>query len=293
MEERTLGMPGVEDPDLDLQHLDSVPTPPAWKVVADNLRGKIKQGAYLPGEKLPAERQLAAQLGVSRVTVREALRRLEGERLIAETGRSTSGGPEVLLPPRPSDEERKKFWRELPKLFEILDCRMALEAFGASWAAQNRASEHIKVLDESVGEMEEASEALQSLLRGASEAAESTEEADLETREAVEKAAARGRHADSAFHRTVAAAARNSELLHMVEELRTKVFTPVTLEVLYGSGDRQDAAYVREALSEHRKILEAIRAKNETGAYEAMREHVNSTKKALELVAQSLKGSGR
>ena len=46
------------------------------------LRGKIASGEYLPGSRLPSESELAAQLGVSRGTVRTALSALEAERLI-------------------------------------------------------------------------------------------------------------------------------------------------------------------------------------------------------------------
>jgi len=46
------------------------------------LRGKITSGEYLPGSRLPSESELAAQLGVSRATVRTALSALEAERLI-------------------------------------------------------------------------------------------------------------------------------------------------------------------------------------------------------------------
>jgi DNA-binding FadR family transcriptional regulator len=49
---------------------------------ADALRGHILRGDFPPGDRLPAERELCAQLGVSRITLRSALATLAAERLI-------------------------------------------------------------------------------------------------------------------------------------------------------------------------------------------------------------------
>ena len=46
--------------------------------VFDQLREQILSGGWKPGDKLPSENELAAQFGVSRVTVRNALQRLSG-----------------------------------------------------------------------------------------------------------------------------------------------------------------------------------------------------------------------
>ncbi|HYB12185.1 MAG TPA: GntR family transcriptional regulator [Myxococcota bacterium] len=50
--------------------------------IAQRLRREILEGAYKPGERLPAEREIASRLGVHRSSVREALKRLEGLRLV-------------------------------------------------------------------------------------------------------------------------------------------------------------------------------------------------------------------
>ena len=50
--------------------------------VADSLRRALDLGEYLPGDRLPTETQLAAQYGVSRPTVRAALRELEATSLV-------------------------------------------------------------------------------------------------------------------------------------------------------------------------------------------------------------------
>jgi DNA-binding FadR family transcriptional regulator len=66
-------------------------------VVADRLRNQIVHGQRLPGDKLPSETELLQQFKVSRPTIREALRILEVESLIA-MGRGTRSGATVLAP---------------------------------------------------------------------------------------------------------------------------------------------------------------------------------------------------
>ena len=62
--------------------LQSLRAPASHELVVDQIRRAIGTGRYLPGERLPAERELARQLGVSRTTVREALKILQDEGLI-------------------------------------------------------------------------------------------------------------------------------------------------------------------------------------------------------------------
>jgi DNA-binding GntR family transcriptional regulator len=62
---------------------------PKWRQVADDLRAQISSGTPGPGERLPAETELAEQYGVGRGTIRTALDILEGEGLLtpwSETG---------------------------------------------------------------------------------------------------------------------------------------------------------------------------------------------------------------
>ena len=65
-------------------------TPSAYAAVVERIRRALALGVLLPGERLPAERALAEELGVSRVTVREALRVLQGEGLLV-TKRDSGG----------------------------------------------------------------------------------------------------------------------------------------------------------------------------------------------------------
>jgi DNA-binding FadR family transcriptional regulator len=59
-----------------------------YRQIADQLRTLIAAGEFVPGARLPPERDLAAQLGVSRPSVREALIALEVEGLVEVRARS-------------------------------------------------------------------------------------------------------------------------------------------------------------------------------------------------------------
>ena len=70
---------------------EPIRTTHAYEEVCTRLRRAIHLGEYVPGNRLPSERDLADQFGVSRVTVREAIRVLEGEGYIISSGRAGGG----------------------------------------------------------------------------------------------------------------------------------------------------------------------------------------------------------
>ena len=71
--------------------IESVRTPKLTEIVADVLRHRILTGVIKEGENLPHEQELAAQLGVSRPTLREVLRVLESESLVRPRRGSREG----------------------------------------------------------------------------------------------------------------------------------------------------------------------------------------------------------
>ena len=68
-----------------------------YRRIADQLRSLIEHGEYAVGTRLPPERDLAAQLGVSRPSVREALIALEVEGLVEVRMGSGKGTPEYWV----------------------------------------------------------------------------------------------------------------------------------------------------------------------------------------------------
>jgi GntR family transcriptional regulator, transcriptional repressor for pyruvate dehydrogenase complex len=123
----------------------------AYEQVADQLRELIARGVLAPGERLPNETQLANQFGVSRATIREALRLLAAESLL-RTSRGKGGGSFVNLP---SIENISDFVgasislltdAETVSLEELLETRELLEVPAARLAAVRRTDHDLERL---------------------------------------------------------------------------------------------------------------------------------------------------
>ncbi len=111
--------------------------------VANRLVTAIAVGTFSPGERLPAERELATRLEVSRVTVRQALHRL-GELGLVVARRGRTGGTfvtarawEDVAP----EEARRTLESELPRLRDLFDYRCLVEGLVARTAAERRTPE--------------------------------------------------------------------------------------------------------------------------------------------------------
>ncbi|ANY08520.1 FadR/GntR family transcriptional regulator [Pseudonocardia sp. HH130630-07] len=124
---------------------------PAYRQVADELRSQIMRGALAPGTRLPAESELTGMFGVSRSTVREALRVLTSQHLI-DTRRGVQGGSFVAAPdPAQVVEDVGGALGVLvatPRLgmSDLLEARLLLEPAAARLAAQRAAPETIEAL---------------------------------------------------------------------------------------------------------------------------------------------------
>ena len=156
----------------------------AHEVVADRLRRSIALGEVVAGERLPAERTLAASLGVSRPTVREALRVLQEEGALV-TRRGPAGGAFVTGRPR---------GLELTRVVEIFEYRLAVEAAAAHLAAERRSEDDL------------------ARLAGCGRALRASGDAGA------------FRRADSAFHLAVADASANAMLRASIEDARAAMF---------------------------------------------------------------------
>lgn len=108
----------------------------AFEETVERLLTVIKLGVVGPGQRFPSERGLAAQLGISRITLREAIRELQQAGFV-ESRRGRSGGTFVTYcPPAPSRGELRRIALEDgDKLTDALTFRMAVETGSAQLLA--------------------------------------------------------------------------------------------------------------------------------------------------------------
>jgi DNA-binding GntR family transcriptional regulator len=201
--------------------------------VLEGLRRGILVGEYRPGERL-VEEQIAAELGVSRTPVRQALTMLEAEGLVEIV---QNRGAMVC-----------SFSAE--EVWEIYDLRAVLEGHAARRAADRIGLSEWRRLGELVGEMERLERDIQ---RGRSESPE----------ENIRRLVARNQE----FHGAIVAASHNRRLEKLVQ--RT-VQVPLVFRAFFWYTPRERAV----SNHYHRRILEALETGDGERAEIVMREHV-------------------
>jgi len=104
----------------------------AFEETVERLLSIIKLGVVGPGERFPAERELAAQMGISRLTLREAIHELQDAGYVCSR-RGRSGGTFVTYTrPSPDSAELRRLATEDPdKLTDALTFRLAVESGAA------------------------------------------------------------------------------------------------------------------------------------------------------------------
>src|SRR5687768_5642512 len=171
--------------------IQPIETKRLYRQIADQLRLLIEKGEFPLGSRLPAERELAQRLGVSRPSVREALIALEVEGLVEVR---MGSGIYVVRAHRRSTIE--PVFAEGP--LEIIRARELIEAELAACAARSMTKKHIAGLREALAVME---------------------------REAGEGRVPES--GDRLFHLRIAETAKNSVLLRMVAELFDERHNPL------------------------------------------------------------------
>lgn len=219
-----------------------VVVPKASDVLAERLRKLILQGKLAPGDQLPAERDLVVESGLSRAPVREALRVLEAEGLIA-TRPGRTGGSTVTLPARASIARSVEQFVRVHgiRLESLLDCRLAIEPMLAGLAAINRTSEELSRL-------ERLHEAFVASV------------ANVETY----------RRINLEWHLAVARASRNEPLTALMEAIAAPI-----LEAAYD--EHVTTPEIRRAAIEvHGRIMRAIRDQDRRAAQDRMARHLGA-----------------
>jgi GntR family transcriptional regulator, transcriptional repressor for pyruvate dehydrogenase complex len=241
----------------------AIRAPASYELVVEQIRRAIQIGRFLPGEKLPTERELAGQLAVSRTTVREALRVLQGEGLI-ETRRGRAGGAVVIAAAAGTASERRQIVRRrLAGLENVFDYRLAVEPLAARLAAQRRSKADVARLHETM-------KTLNALAAGADDHSDVSPPSRFFA-------------TDAEFHHRIGLATRNPFLVQAINDARAAMFLPV---------GGVFAALHPTANEHHEEILSAIEARDADGAQRAMSMHVEKTRDALRAMAGSPGGRG-
>ncbi len=207
--------------------------------VVSHVRTMIEKGQLGPGDRLPAERELAVQIGVSRPTVRAGLRALAAMGVVHSrhgSGTYIPSGPPAL------GSEQLSFLAALHGIttIEMYEARRILEVGAAGLAAEHATPEQIASMADEVAGLFASMNDPQGFLVH-----------------------------DIKFHRAVAAASGNPIVASLVE----------MLSELYYERRRQTAARatdrnLRDAAEMHQRIYRAIRRRDGWDARKAMNEHL-------------------
>lgn len=216
----------------------------SYEVLADRLRQTILDGAMVEGSRLPTERELVTQTGLSRGSVREALRKLEVEGLV-KTRLGRLGGNIVS---RPNNEVMAHFITQFVRgrrlsLRTLQETRETLEPALAQLAAERRSAADVARLRELNGEMANALH-------------------DREQFAAV----------NIEWHNAVAAASRNDLLAAFLYSISYGVVVSTVIEEYDTPGLRG------EVIKAHEKIISAIEAGDTAAAFRRMQRHVQATR---------------
>lgn len=211
----------------------------------DALRAKIAAGPMKAGDRLPTEKELEAEFGVSRTVIREAVAVLKADGLVEP--RRGAG----IFVRDPEGTRRNSLPSFVPadvhEALDLLELRMAVEIEAAGLAATRRTLSQDARIRDCLSRFERAIEAGES---------------------AVEN--------DAAFHLAIAQGTNNSLFTSFLEALGSNAIPRSTLS----DADRArliDQSYLERVNKEHRAIVEAISAGDADAARIAMREHLSGS----------------
>jgi DNA-binding FadR family transcriptional regulator len=208
--------------------------------VADMILARIASGEWGPGSRLPGERNLAEEFGVSRVSVRAALQGLKTRGLVAAV---QGGGTRVISSSGTIQTALAELVRESAEnLRDLVEIRACLEAWAVRRAAENASDDDIAELA-----------------------------AIIAASEADRWAGKQKTALDLRFHLAVAKAAGSAVFLHIVGVIRGILREMVEYHRYELAPTAEDD---EAALTHHRHIFEAIRVHDPEAAAVAMERHL-------------------
>ena len=215
-----------------------------YRQIADQIGALIAAGEFPPGSRLPPDRDLAQQLGVSRQSVREALIALEISGLIDVRGGSgiyvNAGAANAALANAASADDG-------PGPLELLRARALVEGEIAAIAAKQITREELALLDDTLAGLDGPG-------------------TTYSTRD----------DADRLFHLTIAEATRNSALVQAVRLFWDQGRGPMWKKI---EEHFHTAALRRQTVSDHKAVLDALRDGKPAAARKCMRLHIGRVEK--------------
>lgn len=211
-----------------------------YQQIADQIRELIDRGGFEAGMRLPPERDLAVQLGVSRPSLREALIALDVEGRVEVRG----GSGVYVSAPRPGPTPgRTAAMGDSPS--QLMEARSVIEGEVVILACARIDDEHLARLREIVKSM--ASE--------------------IDRRQARVEL-------DRQFHLTLAGVTGNAVLARLVGELFDERHSPISAKI---SSRFESKRTWKAALMEHEAVLKAIESRDPIAAQAAMRAHLKAS----------------
>ena len=211
--------------------------------IVNQIKNQISEGMLKPGDRLPPERDLVKEFGVSRPSLREALNSLVAMGFLEVKGKRTyikSVASESMLDPL-----SLLIKTDTQKIFDLIEVRKAIEAWGAFLAAQRATEEDIKQLENILEEMGKA----------------------FEQGRSWEKQ-------DADFHLGIAQATHNTIHTHMMSTIYD--FLRESVARVF-----KDRAKVKILLDHHYRIFSAIKNHSPEKARERTLEHLNYVESEL------------
>lgn len=208
--------------------------------VKEGMIEQIRSGAWLAGDRIPGELELADQFQVSRVSVRQAISQLVGQGMLT-VKRGEGTFVNEVKPQNYFENLRQLMVMDMPEYLEVQNFRLMFEPSIAYYLAEN-------VTEESISLLQQCVDAQQRYL-------------DEENEEAYMKE-------DFRFHRLLAETSGNSlvmETMTMVQDLMGVAMEHTQRITGYDDG-----------VTFHQKILEQIRARNPKKAAAVMRKHIQN-----------------
>lgn len=221
--------------------------------IIEQLTAQIRSGALAPGQRLPSERTLARNLGVSRTVVREALMYMQRAGLVetrqgsgtyVQVGIGDTGNHMDFAHARNKHRQHVSMADIRQEVVWLFELRMGIETEAAALAAR-RAHEHQRAQISAAVEKFHAEAAREQL----------------------------GIEADFEFHMAIVRASNNPYLVDVLSNMTDRLVESVTL-----SRVRTIAVPARSSIveQEHRAICERIMAGDAIGASRAMRDHLEA-----------------